>query len=333
MNSVLLGVKNTLHLVYPEETRQQLATEAGLMADVTFNKEDLEAHREELQDTRVIFSTWTMPALSDEEIARYFPKLEAVFYAAGSVQYFARPFLKRGVRVFSAWGANGVPVAEYTVAQILLANKGFFPLARMYSGGDRESRKNMGIDFPGNYGCKVGLIGAGMIGKLVIELLRRHHLQVLVYDPFLADDTAAALGVQKVDLPTLFSECQTISNHLANNKETVGMLHYDLFKLMRPGATFLNTGRGAQVVEADLCRLLREREDVTAVLDVTESEPSPEGHAFYALPNVLLTPHIAGSIGQEVERLSAYMAEEYRRFAAGEPCRWEVSEGMLATMA
>lgn len=333
MNSVLLGARGTLHLVYPPETRAELAATAGLTADFTLNKEDLEVHRDELKDTRVIFSTWTMPALSEEEIAEYFPRLEAVFYAAGSVQYFARPFLKRGVRVFSAWGANGVPVAEFTVAQILLANKGFFQLSRMYSGGDRQSRQTLGIDFPGNYGCKVGLIGAGMIGKLVIELLKRHHLDVLVFDPFLPDEQAAQLGVQKVDLPTLFSECQTVSNHLANNAQTVGMLNYDLFKLLRPGATFLNTGRGAQVVEADLCRLLRERPDVVALLDVTEPEPSPEGHDFYALPNVVLTPHIAGSIGQEVQRLSAYMAEEYTRFAAGEPCRWEVSEGMLATMA
>ncbi|MBO5798298.1 MAG: phosphoglycerate dehydrogenase, partial [Clostridia bacterium] len=191
MNSVLLGARDTLHLVYPPETREALAV------DLTLNKDELEAHREELKDIRVIFSTWTMPALSEEEIARYFPNLEAVFYAAGSVQYFARPFLKRGVRVFSAWGANGVPVAEFTVAQILLANKGFFQLSRLYSGGDRQSRQTLGIDFPGNYNCKVGLIGAGMIGKLVIELLRRHHLEIQVFDPFLPEEQAAQLGVQK----------------------------------------------------------------------------------------------------------------------------------------
>lgn len=331
MNSILLGSAGTLRGVYPPETREILMNEAGLAPETVEPSALNDAAP--FEDTRFIFSTWTMPALNDEEIARLFPKLEAVFYAAGSVQYFARPFLERRVRVFSAWGANGVPVAEYTVAQILLANKGFFPLARLYSAGDRESRKHMGINFPGNYGCKVGLIGAGMIGRLVIELLQRHHLEVLVFDPFLPDETAAALGVKKVDLETLFAECQTVSNHLANNAETKGMLNYDLFSKMRPGATFLNTGRGAQVVESDLCRLLEERPDVTAVLDVTEPEPVLEGHPFYSLPNAVLTPHIAGSIGDEVQRLSAYMAEEYRRLAAGEPCRYEVTPAMLATMA
>ena len=80
--------------------------------------------------TRVIFSSWGMPALTEAQIAAHFPNLEAVYYAAGTVQYFARPFLKRGVRVFSAWAANGVPVVEFTVAQIVLAGKGYFQSLR-----------------------------------------------------------------------------------------------------------------------------------------------------------------------------------------------------------
>ena len=73
-----------------------------------------------------------MPALSEAEIAEYLPNLRAVFYGAGSVQYFARPFLSRGVRVFSAWAANAVPVAEYAVAQIVLSGKGFYQAVRRY---------------------------------------------------------------------------------------------------------------------------------------------------------------------------------------------------------
>ena len=331
MYSLLLGKKETLQGVYPLSTRWDLEYEAGL-APGSLDRDELDAHREELREVRVIFSTWTMPALTEEEIASYFPHLQAVFYAAGSVQYFARPFLKRGVRIFSAWGANGVPVAEFTVAQILLANKGFFPRSRIYKEKGAAGRGEMSF-FPGNYGCKVGIVGAGMIGKLVIEGLRRHKLEVLVFDPFLPDETAAALGVKKADLPTLFTECQTVSNHLANNPQTVGMLGYDLFRRMRRGATFINTGRGAQVVEADLCRLLRERPDVTALLDVTEPEPPLPDSPLYTLPNVVLSPHIAGSVGEEVQRLSAYMAEEYLRYAGGQPCRWEVTEEMLATLA
>ena len=282
-----------------------------------------------------IFSTWGMPAFSEEEIRQIFPKLEALFYAAGSVQSFARPLLNCGVTVFSAWAANGVPVAEYTVAQIILANKGFFATCRMMNRGQAQESRKIAADscYPGNYGETVGIIGAGMIGKLVIHMLKSYNLKVKVFDPFLPDETARELGVSKCSLEEVFSSCQVVSNHLANNEQTQGMLKGDLFASMRPYATFLNTGRGAQVVEADLVSVLETRPDLTAVLDVTFPEPPEEGHAFYHLSNVFLTPHIAGSSGDEVHRMAEYMAEEYRLFAAGQECRYEVTLEMLQTMA
>jgi phosphoglycerate dehydrogenase-like enzyme len=172
-----------------------------------------------------------------------------------------------------------------------------------------------------------------MIGKMVIEKLRALKVKTLVFDPFLSDEKANELGVEKVDLSTLFSSCQVVSNHLANNAQTVGMLHYDLFCRMRENAVFINTGRGAQVVEADLVRILRERPDLTALLDVTWPEPPEEGHPFYTLPNCLLTPHIAGSAGDEVARMGEYMLAECQAYLKGEPCNYEVSAKMLETMA
>ena len=85
-----------------------------------------------LAECGIAFATWGMPALTKEEIARFLPRLKVVFYAAGTVQYFARPFLESGVRVFSAWAANAVPVAEYAFAQISLAAKGYFQAAKFY---------------------------------------------------------------------------------------------------------------------------------------------------------------------------------------------------------
>jgi len=111
------------------------------------------------------------------------------------------------------------------------------------------------------------------------------------------------------------------------------MINYEHFKRMKPNATFINTGRGAQVVEADLIRILTERPDVTAILDVTNPEPPVEGSEFYALDNCVLTPHIAGSSGDEVHRMSEYMVAEYEKLVAGQPCAYEVSLKMLETMA
>ena len=281
-------------------------------------------------DTEIIFSTWGMPSLTEAQIRAHLPRLQCVFYAAGSVQTFARPFLALGVRVFSAWQANAVPVAEYTLAQILLANKGFFAQER-----DMKAQRGTprSTSYLGNYRQSVGLIGCGSIGSLVAKSLQQYDLDVYVYDPYLSDERAAALGVRRCELDELFERCSVVSNHLPNNAETRGMLTYALFSRMLPYATFLNTGRGAQVVEDDLVRILSERPDLTAILDVTDPEPSPAGHAFYTLQNCILTPHIAGSIGNEVWRMSAYMADEFARYQKGEPTQFEVTESMLATMA
>lgn len=301
--------------------------------DTVYTKEDVLAAPEKFKSTEYVFSTWGMPAFTEEEIKRCLPSLKAVFYGAGTVQAFARPFLNCGVKVFSAWAANAVPVAEYTVAQIVLANKGFFSSSRIAKTGDRKAASQCFHSYPGNYNVKIGIIGAGMIGKLVIKMLKSYNLEVLVFDPFLPDEKAKELGVKKVDLPVLFKECQVVSNHLANNEQTKGMLDGKLFESMLPLATFINTGRGAQVVEADLISTLKNRPDLTALLDVTFPEPPESDSEFYTLPNCILTPHIAGSAGNEVRRMGEYMKAEYKKFIQNEPCKYEVTLEMLKTMA
>lgn len=317
---------------YHPETREQLASRLSFGADL-YDCATLAERRGELQETDYLFSTWGMPSLRLEEIREYLPRLQAVFYAAGSVQQFAPAFLECGIRVFSAWAANAVPVAEYTVAQILLAGKGFFQASRLYQKEGRDVAHRHSAAHCGNYGAKVGIIGAGMIGKLVIERLKENHLEVLVYDPFLPQEQAEKLGVTLCSLDRLFAECQVISNHLANNPQTVGMLDYRLFSQMGAYATFLNTGRGAQVVEADLARACMEEPGRTAVLDVTDPEPVEAVNPFYTMENVILTPHIAGSMGDEVARMGQFMADEFFALEEGKPLRYEVTAEMLKTMA
>lgn len=312
----------------PTNIRNVFGTDARV-----YCKAELLAEPEKFRETQYVFSSWGMPVMSEEEIGACLPNMKAVFYGAGTVQAFARPFLNRGIKVFSAWAANAVPVAEYTVAQIVLANKGFFQSCRIGSGGDRAAAAKFFRANPGNFGAKVGIIGAGTIGKLVIGMLKSYNLTVLVFDPFLPEEKAAQLGVTKCQLDTLFRECHVVSNHLANNAQTKGMLKKEHFAAMQPYATFLNTGRGAQVVEADLIEILQSRPDLTAVLDVTYPEPPAPDSPFFALPNCFLTPHMAGSAGDEVRRMGKFMEEEYGHFLAGRPCRYEVTLEMLKTMA
>ncbi len=286
-------------------------------------------------DVEYLFSTWGFPALSEEELAAHLPDLKAVFYAAGSVQAFARPLLARGVTVVSAWQANGIPVAEYTVSQIILAHKGFFGASRLCSRSaeDRRAAQAYFAVFPGNYGAAVGLVGLGVIGAEVARRLQDHRLTVYAYDPYCSPEKAEALGVTLVDLDTLFERCLTVSNHTPNIPETRGMLTYEHFSRMPAYATFINTGRGAQVVEEDLIRALHEVPTRTAILDVTDPEPPVAGHPFYEMENVILTPHIAGSAGDECFRMGEYMLAEATRALAGESLRYSVTLKMLETMA
>ena len=320
------------HRVYDEGVVSKLRGMTEL-DEAIYTKEDILSSADKFSEAEFVFSTWGMPIFSEEEIKKYLPNLKCVFYGAGTVQSFARPFLDRGVKVFSAWAANAVPVAEFTVAQIILSNKGYFLTNRLYHSSGNKAAKDAFNKCNGNYGETVGIIGAGMIGKLVIRMLKQYRLKALVFDPFLSDEKAKELGVEKCELPELFERAFVVSNHLANNEQTKGMLSYDLFHRMRENAVFINTGRGAQVVEDDLVRVLQERPDITALLDVTCPEPPVEEHKFYTLPNCLLTPHIAGSAGDEVSRMGEYMLEECGKYLIGEPCKYEVTHKMLETMA
>lgn len=289
---------------------------------------------EKFKDVKYIFSTWGMERPSEEEIRSLFPSLEAVFYAAGSVQAFARPFLNCGIKVFSAWAANAVPVAEFTFAQIVLANKGYFRATRITPGGGHKKADDFCKNYIGNYDGVIGIIGAGMIGKMVIEKLKTlENMTVLVFDPFLPEEMAEVLEVEKVGLEELFKRSHVVSNHLANNEQTKGMLTYEHFASMMPYATFINTGRAAQLEQEGFFRALRERPDLTALCDVTSPEPPEPGSPYYTYENIFLTPHIAGSEAQERRRMSKYMADELERYLKGGPNLYEVSLKMLETMA
>ena len=273
-------------------------------------------------DAEALFSTWGMRSYTSGYIKELFPSLKYIFYAAGTVQSFAVPFLDSGVRIFSAWQANGVPVAEFTVSQIILCGKRYFDV---FTGAKCAPH--------GNYGLKVGVIGLGTIGRTVCRMLSRYKLDVCAYDKFLPDSAFEELHVRRASLEEIFSECDVISNHLANNPQTRGMLGRDLIMSMKDSAYFINTGRGAQVDHAALYDALSSSPCRTALLDVTDPEPLPDGDPLRGLKNVIISPHIAGSVGDEVGRMGEYMADEFERILKGVAPLFEVDREMLRVMA
>lgn len=286
----------------------------------------------DFSDVEAIYSTWGMPSLGKEDIKTYFPSLKFVYYAAGTVQGFARPFLELGIKVFSAWQANAVPVVEYAVSQIILANKGFFAMSSECKADYRQSRKLLS-KYKGNYGAKVGILGDGAIGSSVIKKLKELNLDVMVFSITMTDEQALKTGVKKASLAEIFEQCDVISNHLANNAQTKGIISKELINMMHPYSTFINTGRGAQVDEQALIEKLISDPTIFAVLDVTDPEPPEKDSRLNSLKNVILTPHIAGSNGNEVCRMAEYMISETERYFKGEEQLYEVTLKMLETMA
>ena len=198
----------------------------------------------------------------------------------------------------------------------------------------REGASGHGdIPVPGCYQSKVGLISLGAVGRATARMLRPLDVTLLAYDPFLPEEQAAELQVGLVSLEELFRECDVISVHAPWIPETERMITGDLIASMKHGATLINTSRGAVIAEDEMIGVLRDRPDLSAVLDVTFPEPAAEDSPLRSLPNVVLTPHIAGSMQGECARMGSWMADELRRYVGGMPLRYRVKQAMLAKMA
>lgn len=314
--------------VFDESRRARIAALAELYPHVVHGR-NFAAHAPNLAEVEAIFATWGMPNLSEAELDRL-PKLKAVFYAAGNVRAFAERLVGRGIVLTSAWGFNAISVAEMCLAQILLSLRGYFRAVRQY----REVRSMQAKAFPrpGVNGETVGLIGLGQIGARLAGLLAAYPLKVIAHDPFLTPQRAAELGVESVALEELFRRAYVVRNHLPDLPETRGAIGAGLLGAMRAGATFVNTGRGAQVAEAELAAVLAVRPDLTALLDVTWPEPPAADSPLRALPNVVISPHVGGAVGDEASRLADCAIEEFEAWAAGRPLRWQVTAAVLRTM-
>ncbi len=276
-----------------------------------------------LAQTEIIFSGWGGPLL-DRAFLDAAPKLKAVFYGAGAMGYMLTPAVwERGIRLTSAASANAVPVAEYALATILFSLKHGWRLARE----TREQRHFPNRDHaPGCYGSTVGLISLGVIARLLLRMLKPFDLKVVIYDPFVTDAEARNLGVEKTSLDDLFRRADVVSLHTPHLPETVGMITGEHFASLKTGSTFINTAQGAVVREAQMIEVLARRPDLQAVLDVTTNEPTEPASQLYDLPNVVLTPHIAGSVGSECRRMGRCMVDELKRYLAGTPLLWEVTQ-------
>ncbi|MEV6394154.1 hydroxyacid dehydrogenase [Streptomyces sp. NPDC051907] len=281
-----------------------------------------------LATAEVLLTCWGAPPLTAEVLAAA-PRLRAVVHAAGSVKHhITEACWERGIAVTSTAAANALPVAEYTLAAILFAGKRVLRSAHRYGQLRAPHDWVSELDGAGNYRRTVGVVGASRIGRRVIELLRPFDLRVLLYDPYADAAEARELGVVRTELDELCAQSDVVTVHAPQLPATHHMIDARRLALMPDGATLVNTSRGSLVDEAALLpELLSGRLD--AVLDVTDPEAPPADSPLYELPNVLLTPHIAGSLGNELHRMADRALDELERYAAGLPFADPVLPGTL----
>ncbi|ODT81285.1 MAG: hydroxyacid dehydrogenase [Pelagibacterium sp. SCN 64-44] len=326
------NIDKTRH-VFDEPAMQRLGACCDILSPRPIDSMAEPEARRLLAEAEVLVTGWGCPLLTPD-VLRGAPDLRLIAHAAGTVKFTVDPSAyERGIRVTHAAEANAVPVAEFTLAAILFANKRAFELRDLYRADPSRRSSYALMDQPiGNFRRTIGLVGASRIGRKVAAMLAGFDFSVLLYDPFVQKDDPVAAHAELVDLDTLMARSDVVSVHAPSLPSTRGMIGARQLRLMPDGAGFINTARGALIDEAALLAELQTGR-IHAVIDVTDPEIPPPDSPFFTLPNVFLTPHIAGAIGTERARLGMMAVEEVERYVRGEPLLYEIHPELLERLA
>jgi len=232
---------------------------------------------------------WGSRALSEEVFANA-PGLRIIAHSAGSVrvlvtaEMIAEHLLPRGIVLFSANQAIALNVAEASVGMLIMMSRRWLDHNAYYHQTGQWRSPEVPINGQYLRGCRLGLVSASAVAREVIRLLKPWDIEFLVYDPYLTDDGAAALGVRKVELNQLFEEADHVSVHAPKIPETDKLIGGEQLRRLKDGAAFVNTARGSVIDEEALIEEAQTGR-IFVALD----------HPFQHLPNVCLLPHTAGA--------------------------------------
>jgi len=230
---------------------------------------------------------------------------------------------RRKVPLMVAGSANSPSVAEQAMFMMLTLAKRAVEMHSLVRDGNWGYRLGM---LPYDlYGKTVLIVGFGRIGTRTAKRCVAMEMNVLVYDPYKSAADIKAAGCEPVaDLDAALPRADFVSIHCPKTPETVGMFDAARLKRMKPTAYLINTARGGIVVEAALYDALVSGKLAGAGLDVFEQEPPPSGHSLFALPNVIMAPHVAGVTREAVDRMSEQTARNILSALDGEPIRQNV---------
>jgi D-3-phosphoglycerate dehydrogenase len=219
---------------------------------------------------------------------------------------------RRGVLVMSTPGGNAISVAEHTFALLLALARQVPRLDAAIRAGRWEKSSAAGTELRGK---TLGLIGLGRIGSEVARRARAFEMRVLAFDPYISEAAAREVGVDLVSLPHLLAESDFVSLHAALSPATQNLVNAGTLAKMKPGARLINAARGELVDEAALADALKSGHLAGAALDVFAEEP-PKNSPLTGLPNLIATPHVAGSTAEAQEEVGTLIAQQVRDFLA-----------------
>ena len=279
-----------------------------------------------LGETEILITGWGSSPV-DAEVRARMPKLGLVAHLGGTV----KPIISPGCHRIRPAGHAGIGCECAAGRGIHLGDDPPFQQARV--GLERLhcakrsalfTRREPLHALVGNRDRVIGVVGASRVGRLVIAHLRHHGMRILLSDPFVSASEARELGAEHADLDTLLARSDVVTLHqplLPSTEKSIGARELGL---MRDGALIINTARGKVIDhEALIAEVGSGR--IHAALDVTDPEPLPDNSPLWDMPNVSLTPHVAGAMGREVDDMTHLIIEEIGRFGEGLPLRHAVS--------
>jgi len=226
---------------------------------------------------------------------------------AGLDNVDAQAATRRGIVVMNTPGGNSVTTAEHTMAMIFAMTRRIPQATASMKSGKWEKEKFMGMEL---YNKTLGVVGIGQIGGYLTKLAQGISMNVIAYDPYLAEDRARKMGVELVDLPELFRRSDIVSVHTPLTAETRSLVNAEVIATMKTGVMIVNCARGGIVNEADLYEALKSKKVAAAAFDVFEEEPPKPDHPLLTLDNFICTPHIGASTTEAQENVAIGIAEQ-----------------------
>lgn len=282
-----------------------------------------------VKGANVLILSWGSPKL-DKAILDVCPDLRGVIYGAGTLRYIMTDdFLKSGIPITDSKIVDSRSVAVTTLGAAIAACKGAFTLPNDIKNGLWRENVHKIKDF---YKIKFGVIGASYVGSYLVELLQAFDVEVYVYDPTKSAEQIEKMGATKRELNELLGECDVISLHAPSLPATENMINKTNLPLIRDGAIFINTARGALVNESDLIEECRKNRFL-AILDVFMHEPMEVENPLRTFPNVICLPHVAGTFTNGKRAIGVHVCEEAERLIRGERMKCEVDLTKLNILA